>query len=203
VEDLVLNKKSLRSSIKAKRLSLTHQQCLSLAQHMSRQLFNTPWFLRSRCLAFYVPVKGEMNTHLLMQKALHMGKQCYLPVLQPQPFNHQPLCFMPYTSLDELITNRYGILEPVFKTHKLIPSWALDIVFLPLVAFDKQLNRLGMGKGYYDRNFSYIHDFPQHQRPLLVGLGYEFQYVEKLPAEKWDIPLDYVVTEKNIFTRKK
>ncbi len=94
-----------------------------------------------------------------------------------------------------MIKNIYGIREP-----KLIPAnrraaWALDLVLLPLVAFDALGNRMGMGGGYYDRTFSFKSLRKGMTGPNLIGLAHEIQRVEKLPIESWDIPLTSIVTD--------
>ncbi len=72
----------------------------------------------------------------------------------------------------------------------------LDLVFLPLVAFDRVGHRVGMGGGYYDRTFAFVQQM--HHKPILIGLAYEMQQVDGLPFCTWDIPLDGVLTEKQL-----
>ena len=72
---------------------------------------------------------------------------------------------------------------------------ALDLVLTPLVAFDAQKNRIGMGGGYYDRTFSFLEQKPDAIKPVLAGLAFERQRVEKIPSNPWDIPLLHVFTE--------
>jgi 5-formyltetrahydrofolate cyclo-ligase len=91
-----------------------------------------------------------------------------------------------------LITNRYGILEPAAGAPFVAPL-ALDLLLMPLVAFDEGGARLGMGAGFYDR---YLSRIPQRLRPLLVGVAHEVQRSpQELPAAPWDVPLDGVITE--------
>jgi 5-formyltetrahydrofolate cyclo-ligase len=82
--------------------------------------------------------------------------------------------FSIYEPDDVLKKNRFGILEPEINFKKIIPAWALDIVFTPLIAFDSEGNRLGMGGGFYDRTFSFLHN-SKRSHPHLIGLAYEFQ----------------------------
>ncbi len=93
--------------------------------------------------------------------------------------------------------NCYGILEP--KQQQAIPIEDLDILFVPLVAFDDELNRLGMGGGYYDRALSRS---PRPRRPLLIGLAHQGQKVAQLNTQYWDIPLDMVLTDQKRYTKK-
>lgn len=93
-----------------------------------------------------------------------------------------------------MIVNRFGIPEPD-RNAKRLPSRLLSVVLLPLVGFDSDGNRLGMGGGFYDRTFGYaIHS--SARRPRLIGVAYECQRsADGLPRRPWDVPLDGVVTE--------
>ena len=98
-------------------------------------------------------------------------------------------------------TNRFGIDEPDVPESDWIAASELDLALLPLVGFDEDCNRLGVGGGYYDRSFAFSVGVPLGQRPFLVGLGYELQRVPQLHPERWDVPLDTVVTELQIYCR--
>ncbi len=134
-----------------------------------------------------------------------MGKRCFLPVLHPLKKNH--LWFIEYRPDTQLIPNRFGILEPSRAGKTPISIWSLDLVLLPVVAFDNNANRLGMGLGYYDSTFGGLKNHPlygnMHQEnsyspPVLLGLAYEFQCVKKVPIESQDVSLAGIVTEQRI-----
>jgi 5-formyltetrahydrofolate cyclo-ligase len=91
--------------------------------------------------------------------------------------------------------NRYGIPEPELPEAALIEPDAMDVVLVPLLAFDRHGMRLGTGGGYYDRSFAFLQQRERPTRPLLIGIGYAFQEVEMLVAEAWDVRLDFVATE--------
>ncbi len=90
-----------------------------------------------------------------------------------------------------LVINRFGIEEPAPQAPWM-HSLALDLVLMPLAAFDGQGNRLGMGGGFYDRCFG---PMPSRMRPLLVGVAHSIQQADGLPAAPWDVPMDAVLTE--------
>ena len=92
---------------------------------------------------------------------------------------------------DVLFVNKYGILEPL-KSKKIIP----DIILVPLLAFDKNKNRLGYGKGFYDK---YLKKMIKKKKILTVGVAFSFQKYHKLPTNNKDVKLDYILTEKGIF----
>jgi len=185
------SRQTIRQAIRLKRQQLSPTICLQASVEICHYIANTPWFLRSRRIAFYYAVRGEIDPRYLMQRAWQMHKNCYLPVCHP--VQHQSLLFVPYRRHDLLKPNRYHILEPNLKAHTPCKPLALDLVFVPLVAFDQQGNRLGSGKGYYDRTFAYLQRLSGQTRPLLVGLAYQFQAVKQIPTQPWDIPLDEVI----------
>jgi 5-formyltetrahydrofolate cyclo-ligase len=146
----------------------------------------------SRRIAFYLSVNGELDPSFMMQICLQRGKCCYLPVVNTEK-NNQLLTFAKASQNSKLAKNRYGILEPE-APHNITPIENLDIIFLPLVAFDLKGNRLGMGGGYYDKTLGNI-----RKKPLLVGLAYEFQKQKIIPTKDNDIKLDVVITERNYY----
>ncbi len=151
-------------------------------------------FYSARRVAAYQPNDGELDPTPLMALAWAMGKQVYLPVLSHLRSDH--LLFAPYTPGDTLRENRFGIPEPVVSLRHMADLKTLDLVLTPLVAFDGQGNRLGMGGGFYDRSFAFLHRRRHWFKPHLVGMAYDFQRVDHLEHRHWDVPLLGVVTEK-------
>ena len=187
---------SIRKKIRKQRLALdqhySHQSAIAACKLLGR----LNCFRNARSIAMYLPANGELDPLPVLQKASHMGKTCFLPVLHPL---QQKLWFAPWRVGDPLGANRFGIPEPKLLRGDLTPPWALDLVLTPLVAFDRHGTRLGMGGGYYDRSFAYMKDRQHFLKPLLVGYGYEFQQVRKLKRNRWDIPVQMAVTERQIY----
>ncbi len=186
----------LRQQLRNRRRALSRAQQWFAAKVLVKHLRSHPVFLRSQRISFYMADDGEIDPVLLMKMAEHMGKQCYLPVLHPL----QPgmLWFSPYREGDSLIQNRFGLAEPA-AGNKIIPSWTLDLVLMPLVGFDDQGHRLGMGGGFYDRTFAFKQNSVSRPKtPVLMGLAHHCQKVEALTCESWDIPLDYIVTDQAV-----
>ena len=186
----------LRRTLRLQRQSLSAAERQDKAGQVYQRVATSRLFNRSRRLAFYFANDGELDPLAFLVRALQMGKQCYLPLLSA----HRPdkVSFAPYRAGDELVPNRWGILEPSHQTRRLVKPYSLDLVFVPLVGFDADCNRMGMGKGFYDRTFAYRQRLG-FQRPRLVGLAYENQKVERLPVNDWDVPLDAIVTEAAIY----
>ena len=187
---------SLRKSLRHARrtLSLRDQEDAAVALHNA--LAGQRFFRCAKRLAFYLANDGEIDPSLLLAAALSSGQQCFLPLLHP--FGHNRLLFVRYCKGDRLQRNRWGILEPRLQAHRLAPARTLDVVLVPLVGFDAQGNRLGMGKGFYDRTFSF-RAAARRRRPLLIGLAHECQRVENLESQAWDVRMDRIVSDKQSY----
>jgi 5-formyltetrahydrofolate cyclo-ligase len=192
------NRKQLRQILRLKRQNISPQQRSHAAEQVAEQLLTHPAFQQAQHIGFYMSNDNEIDPLPLVQKAWALGKKCYLPKLNLHLKKH--LSFILYHSGDPLNLNRYKIPEPLPSPDKIHPPTDLDIVLTPLVGFDEQGNRLGMGGGYYDRTFEFI--TPTSAKPILVGLAYEAQKVEHIPMEKWDIPMRFIVTEKQIYSKE-
>jgi 5-formyltetrahydrofolate cyclo-ligase len=187
----------IRHQIKAQRQQLS-QQTLNLHSHkLFRLATGYMPFRHSRRIAFYIAVRGEIDPAPLLKLALDTGKSVYLPILRKRPSHG--LWFGPYTSDCASSNNRFGIPEPDFSHRKLVMPWALDLVFVPLIAFDRKGNRMGMGGGFYDRTFAFRAKRRHLTGPTLVGLAHEFQMQPQLPVMPWDVALDAVITESAIY----
>jgi 5-formyltetrahydrofolate cyclo-ligase len=182
-----------RQQLRALRRSLSRHERRQRADALCRHLFNQPLFANSRRLAVYLPTDGEVDTATIIARAWDHGKQVYLPVLVP--YLHNRLWFARYTADTHLVSNRFGIAEPAVVHRQRVEPHALDLVLTPLVGFDAQGNRLGMGGGFYDRSFAFLLRRRAWRKPRLVGLAYTFQQLPQLPAQPWDVPLTGVVTD--------
>jgi 5-formyltetrahydrofolate cyclo-ligase len=187
------NKHELRRRLRAQRRALTPAARRRAAVALARRLVRTPVFRRSRRIAAYLAVGGELDPAPVIAAALHQGKEVYLPCLAG--FGPPRLWFRRYRGAGERMRrNRFGIAEPA--GGKRVHARQLDLVLAPLVAFDRGGNRLGMGGGYYDRTFSFLPRRRRWQKPRLIGIGYSFQQVERLHAEPWDVILWACATER-------
>ena len=185
---------TLRNSLREKRQSLSPVQQESAAVALFNMLGNQDFFRVAQRIAFYQVADGEIDPRMLLDLALSEGKSCFLPVIDST--NPEFVSFAPYDSNTELVPNKWGIAEP--PTSEVISPTNFDVVFVPLVGFSKDCFRLGMGKGFYDRTFSFK-IFNRRSSPLLVGLAHECQLIDSFAVESWDVRLDAVATEKKIY----
>ncbi|MDB6096248.1 MAG: 5-formyltetrahydrofolate cyclo-ligase [Francisellaceae bacterium] len=186
-------KKILRRYYIKKRQAYKNTSFTHISSQIQTQFFNLEIFHSSQHIAGFYPVNGEVDCLTLLNLAHQLNKNCYLPKIDI--LNKNNLCFIEYRPGDPLKKNQFGILEPDLKDRKKILSQDLDLVLMPLVAFDGKGNRLGMGKGYYDYTFSFLLNKPLIKFPKLIGLAYEFQKILRLPNEPWDIPMAGIITE--------
>jgi len=191
----------LRREIRAQRRALTAQEQKGHSQEMAGILAGSNLFRNSQRIAIYIENDGEVGVTHLLSNIFSLGKRCYLPALRPMLPNR--LWFIEYRPEDSLIPNRYGILEPSIRRRKPVSTYSLDMVLVPLVAFDASGNRIGMGGGFYDRTFSYLMTRDNWRKPKLIGIAHELQQLESIQPNLWDVPLDAVVTEKRLYTRDK
>ncbi len=154
---------------------------------------------RYRHVAGYLARDGELDLAPLIEQLYESAKSWYLPVLRAHP--RRKMWFVRHPHQGPLIPNRFGIPEPPLKYAQIRLPWALDLILVPLVAFDAQCNRLGMGGGFYDRTLAFLRYRRRWHRPLLVGVAHECQKVPALPLQAWDVPLDMVITEARTYRR--
>jgi 5-formyltetrahydrofolate cyclo-ligase len=177
----------LRERLRAERRTLPAIARLRAADALAVRLDGLPALHAASRVAGYWAVDGELSLHALLAGAL-ASRYC-LPLIQPG----RVLRFAPWRAGDPVQPNRYGIPEPA--TGVRLDAEQLDVVLLPLVGFDRRGNRLGSGAGFYDRTLAFLQGARRPARPLLVGIGYAAQEVDRLEAAEWDVPLDYVATE--------
>lgn len=192
-----MNTRQLRKAIRTHRRQLSARTLLTHSQLMTRQANRCKALHVGHRIAFYLACNGEMDPAPLIERAAKAGKICCLPVLRQRPGN--ALWFSRYDDATPLKPNRFGILEPIMQHRRIIPPWGLDLILLPLVAFDLFGNRLGMGGGFYDRTLAFRLKREHWRGPKLIGLAHEFQCIDSLPRKPWDIPLDGVITERNFY----
>lgn len=193
-DSALLSRPQLRRLLRKTRRSLSRAAQRKAAEGLYRQLAQNPLFRRARHVSLYLPMDGEIDPRLLMREAQRRGKKTYLPVLSPWPRTR--MVFQRIRPGDRLKPNRFRIPEPHINLRQQRRIWALDLILMPLVGFDDQGGRLGMGGGFYDRSLAYRARRGAWQKPVLLGLAHECQRVEKLAIASWDVPLQGTVSDK-------
>jgi 5-formyltetrahydrofolate cyclo-ligase len=189
-----MDKYTLRRQLKAARNAVSPVQRRHAARELLRLALRHGLLLRAQRIGFYLPNGGEFDSHPLLNQALLMQRECYLPLV---PRRGRILRFGRIGRNTRMTTNRYGIAEPV--DARPLRARQLDLLLIPLVGFDCQGYRLGMGGGYYDATLAFMHHRRLWRRPRLVGVAFDCQRVDRLPHDPWDMPLDGVLTERRLY----
>ena len=188
---------TIRRQVRQARRSLPQNQQRRAAENLKKKLSAHPLFLSSRRIAFYLSNDGEIDLSPALKQARAMHKECYLPVLYRGGENR--LLFGRVTEMNHFKPNKYGIPEPDIAREGWLFTHQLDLVLAPLVAFDSQGNRIGMGGGYYDRSLKQRTMKKHWKRPKVLGIAHRFQQVDSIDRNFWDVPLQGVVTDQQVF----
>ncbi len=180
-----MSQAELRQQLLQRRQRLSATQCAADSAAICAQIISSQDYQQAQAIAAYLAVGNEVCLQAVLDNALQAGKQVYLPRLHGQAMQ-----FARYSGTDELRRNRFGIAEPA-PTQPDIAAAALDIIYLPLVGFDAQCQRIGMGGGYYDRALAEVQQDPRPQR---IGVAYKEQATADCFANPWDVPLHQVIT---------
>ena len=181
----------LRARMSVRRNELDARQRVAAAAGVLHSLENLPEFMTDANVAGYWAVRGELPLNLAVASLTRREQRYFLPVLGEA----RQLRFAEYREGVPLRGNRFGIPEPDVAPEALQTAADMDVILLPLLAFDRKGHRLGTGGGWYDASLAFLGNESRPIRPLLVGIGYTFQEVEAVPIQPWDIDLDYVATE--------
>lgn len=186
-------KSQMRKRIRALRKSLSPQQQLTAMVDLAKSARHCRpiWFAKR--IISYAPFEGEISPFKLLETL--SPAQIYLP--QISNYRTRSMQFVKAPSKGSLrkgIVNKFGISEPKHGHAGIFANQA-DVILLPLVAFDRNGNRLGMGAGYYDRALSSL-TYQTGSRPILIGLSHHFQEMPFLNAKPWDVPLDGILTDR-------
>jgi 5-formyltetrahydrofolate cyclo-ligase len=181
----------LRQRIRAERRALPIAERAVADRLIAARIRNLDVFRRARRIAVFLAFDGEPSLRRVIEDAVRAGKHIYAPIITSKA--------MTFAELDQsarLGSNFFGILEPD-RTRRIDPR-RIDLVLTPLVAFDDRGVRIGVGRGYYDRCFRFLHTRRAWHRPKLLGVAYELQHVHAIAPEPWDVPLWGAVTEARV-----
>jgi 5-formyltetrahydrofolate cyclo-ligase len=181
----------LRQRIRAERRALSSADRAAADRAIAARIRNLDVFRRARRIAVFLAFDGEPSLRRVIEDAARAGKRIYAPII-----TRKAMTFAELDGSARLGTNFFGISEP--DKAKRIDPRRLDLVLTPLVAFDDGGVRIGVGRGYYDRCFHFLHTRTAWHRPKLLGVAYELQHVHTIAPEPWDVPLWGAVTEAQV-----
>lgn len=174
-------KRELRTLMRQKKGQFTQQQLCELSLPIVDRI--KPMLAGVETIVAYYSLPDEVDTHGFIDWLIAEGKTVYLPKV----ISDEDMVLCRYTGAESLCEGVFGIMEPVGE--ELLADEAIDVVLVPGMAFDGEGNRLGRGKGYYDRFLKLL----TNPRPKLIGVCFDFQKVDMVPTEPTDVKVDVVV----------
>ncbi len=178
-----------RRDARYRRDSMPEPERLSASGMIANCVTRMPVFVRSRFVACYLSTGCEVDTSTIILRAWRMKKRIFVP----DTHGSGKLTFREIRPDSEFARGPFGISEPI-DGSVLAPSM-FDLVIVPVVAFDSDNHRIGMGGGYYDRTFSFLRHRKSFLKPKLVGVAFDCQKVDKIAPNPWDIRLFRIITQ--------
>lgn len=185
-----MDKNDIRQLTLQKRRSLSELTVQQASTNICKTILNLEKYKSSKSIGLYMAVNNEVNIELIWQDAIYNQKKCYFPKIIDENY----MIFLPGNNFKDFSKNKWNILEPTTNHSNSYEINKLDLLIIPLVAFDNLGNRIGMGKGFYDKALQNYHS------TTLIGVAYDFQKVSLIKSETWDIKLDIIITEKMIYS---
>jgi 5-formyltetrahydrofolate cyclo-ligase len=177
-----------RCALQARR-ELDDESRAAASRRIVGSFLRSAWFHAAANIGCYFPMWDEVDTSPVFSRTWQASKRIWCPVVA----NERRLHFIEVTRETRLRQSSFGLFEP--EDGPSIDPFDLDVVVVPLVAFDAERHRIGMGGGYYDCTFARLSTRGNWQQPKLIGLAFDCQKVPKIKANPWDIPLFDVLTE--------
>ena len=184
----MLEKRKIRDRIKKLRSDLTKEQVAEESKLIYNQIIDNKIFERAEVVMSYMSFQNEIDTEKINDYIISCGKKLLLPKM----VDREIIKPIEYTGKFK-IDNSFGIKEPVGETY----NGDIDLIIVPGVVFDREGNRIGYGRGYYDR---FLKLYPRTRK---ISLAYEFQILDRLEVEEHDEKIDEIVTKNNIIRIKK
>ena len=179
-----MDKKDLRNKIKNIKRQFTSEQLDKLSLAITSNLLDNPKVKSAKSIILYYSLPDEVNTHDLIDILLKMNKRVYLPKV----IGEGSMEIRSYLGLDSLNRGAFHIMEP---SGNILNDYSnIDIIVVPGLAFDRLGNRLGRGKGFYDRFLAKVNDIYK------IGLCFPFQIVDKIPTDAYDVKVNIVLCQK-------
>lgn len=178
----------IRLQVRTLRRDLPKQQRIEEQRSIYQKITQHPHVSAAHNIAIFLSFDGELDTKPIIEYLWQQQKTVFIPIIHP--FNRNYLLFMTYQPDTELIRNKFGILQPRLNVADVIPVHKLDVIFTPLVAFDRRNYRIGMGGGYYDRMLANY----QKKNIYPIGLAFNCQKIDHINNQSWDIALPEIIT---------
>jgi len=185
-------KYTVRKQIKDKLSAVSKEQHTRLSEEIAKKLFVDPLFIQANSIGITISNFPEVDTYEIIRYAWSLGKTVSVPKCLPKT---KEMVFRKLTSFEQLEIVYSGLYEPIVKETEETATDEMDILIVPGLGFTKEGFRLGFGGGYYDR---YLINYAQKT----LSLAFEVQLMDDLPVEAHDLPVDKVITNKSVYSKK-
>lgn len=187
-------KSEIRNGILQKRSCIDRHEVTLKSSIVSCKIYELPEYKKSRVIMCYMDYKNEVQTKNFIRKSLHLGKKISVPRMEK---NNEGVLEIKAIYIDNIINDlekgNFGILEPRSYINCEAKHCDIDLAIVPGVAFDRERNRIGFGKGFYDEYFR-----RESNSIIKVGVAYDFQIVDFFNPSEYDVPMNIIVTENRI-----
>tara|TARA_B100000427_G_C15362797_1_gene530665 strand:- start:56 stop:658 length:603 start_codon:yes stop_codon:yes gene_type:complete len=193
------SKENLRIKFKLARNEIANnlgKDCISIENFLKLILILKKNNFELRNIGAYYPINSEISPLKLIDICTQHNINLCLPSICSKSLK---LNFRKWDGIENLVLSSFKTFEPSLKNQIMQP----DIIFVPLLAYDIELNRLGYGGGFYDKTIYNLRNVNEQKNPFLaIGIGYDSQFIRSLPTEKHDQKMDIVITEKKLIFKK-
>lgn len=179
-----MTKREIREQIRQQKRQYSEEQLRQLSQPVIEALLSHPRVIKAQTILLYHSLPDEVDTHDAIRMLLSKGKRIFLPVIT----GDDRMTIREYLGESNLQKGAFNIMEPTRQDGAETEPFNCDLAVIPGVAFDRKGNRLGRGKGYYDRFLS------THPSVYTIGICFPFQLAERIPTEENDMPVQEVIT---------
>lgn len=183
-------KSKIRKEINGIRDSTPDSELDEKSEKIGDNLYKTSEFMNAKTILFYVSTRSEVRTKQMIKDSMKLGKRIAVPSTDMK--KHMICSFELKDFENELAPGAFGVLEPKKDVCNEVPIGEIDLIIVPGTAFDRKGDRIGYGRGFYDKLLSSLKDVKT------IGLAYDFQVVQQIPEDEHDVKVDMIVTDSEI-----
>ena len=187
-------KDDLRKNMLHQRKNMKLENVSAFSNKILETIMSLPKFIKCKNIMLYLSFNNEVNTYALAKWCLANGKKVIVPYCISA--TREIIPFEINNLTDDLTKSTFGIMEPKHDILNKANIEDIDLIIVPGVVFDEHCNRIGFGAGYYDRFLP-----KRAKNSSTIGLAYDYQIINKIPTGDYDIPLDFIISEKRIITK--
>ncbi|MCB2355099.1 5-formyltetrahydrofolate cyclo-ligase [Clostridium estertheticum] len=188
-------KNNLRKNMLIIRKNMPKQNACNFSKKIMDTIIGLPQFINCKNIMLYISFNNEVDTYKLATWCLNNNKTVIAPYCIKS--NHKIVPFIINNLTTDLTKSTFGIMEPKYDILMNANIENIDLIIVPGVVFDEDCNRIGFGAGYYDRFLSM-----KTKNTITIGIAYDYQIIDKVPTDEYDVPLNFIITEKRIISLK-